>query len=223
MTIHCILTGVCLRKTHKDALKQRQRKNTQFMSLTLIFWGAPWFPDFAFHSPVQEPLAPKLWGVCRATQPCRHKDVWGNDCLTSTCQGAAEKGGIPEDVQHHNRGPRQFSFLSCSQAGHVWKAPLWGTHPGVGAFCKADVLHAVEKATPALGSHCLAIGWTAATEPATTVLAMTRAAAVSLRCGMEKPPANASVLGSNVWMHFIVASSRISVPSWPLVLPSKSL
>lgn len=37
---------------------------------------------------------------------------------------------------------------------------------------------------------------------------------------MEEPSANASLVGSKVWMRF--CSGITSVPSWPLVLPSKS-
>lgn len=46
-------------------------------------------------------------------------------------------------------------------------------------------------------------------------------AAVSLRCRMEKPSANPSLVGSKVWMQF--CSGITSVPSWPIILPSKSL
>lgn len=95
MTIHCILTGVCLRNAHKEALKQRQRKNPQFMSLTLVFWGAPWLSDFASHNPVHEPLVPKLWGVFRAMHHVDMTDMWGegNDHLTSTCRELQRRVG----------------------------------------------------------------------------------------------------------------------------------
>lgn len=180
------------------------------MSLTLIFWGAPWFSDFASHSPEQEPLVTKLWGVCRAMP-----------CLTRTCQGAAERGGIPEGAQYHGMAPRQFSFLSCSQAGHA------KPRCGVSAFWRTKALHSWRKQrllwahapSPWDALHQLCQKqqqWQWSGQPQWYQPSL---AAVSLRCRMEKPSANASLAGSKVWMHFY-SGITISVPSWPLVLPA---
>lgn len=224
MTVHCILIGVCLRKAQREALKQRQRKNTQFMSLTLIFWGALWFSDFATHNPVPELLVPKLLKGLQGHAAMWTWQMWG----AITCQGAAEKGGIPEGAQCHDMSPRWFRSLSRSQAEHVWKAPLWGSCQWVGALWRTNVLH-IKKATPVLGSGSLAMGGTALTVNNNSngndhqlQWYWPSLAAVSLRCSMEKPSANASLVGSKVWMHFC-SDTTVSVPSWFLVLPSKSL
>lgn len=180
MIIHCILAGVCLRTVHRMALKQSQRKNTQLKSLIQVFWRGPCFPDLALPTPRQEKLssAKALRGLA---WPCRHMNttgVWGNYCLTSTCWGAAEMGGIPEGAQGNARGPKAVQLpqlltgwsqmespsLGCSQ----WASPPWRT----------SAPHTMEKVTPALGLRSVTMGCTTPTQPTTAVMAMTKLATV---------------------------------------------
>lgn len=180
MTIHCILTGVCLRKAHKETLQQSQRKNTQFMPSTLIFWGAPCLSDFASHNPVQVPLVPKLWGVCRAMQPYGHDRCGGMTALqtlTNTARKLQRRVGylrVPNITTWVQGCSASHEGWACVESPTVGYSP-WGQSE---SFWRINALHIMRKATPALGSPSLAMGCTAPAQSTTTVMAMTRPATV---------------------------------------------
>jgi len=126
---------MCPRKVHRRALKQMQRKNTQFMSLIQVFWGAPWFSGLPLPTPGQERLssAKALKGLAWPCRCMNRTGMWENDQLTSTCQGAAKLGRIPEGAQCNTRGSKavqppqlltglarvESPSLGCSQ----WASP----------------------------------------------------------------------------------------------------
>ena len=161
--IHCALAGVCLRKAHRRALKQSQRKNTQLMSLIHIFWGAPWFPDLPLTTPGQERLSSAK--ALRGLQG--HAGIWtGQAC-----------GGIPEGAQcnaHRSKAVQLPQLLT----GWAWvESPRLGCSQWASPPRRTNAPHTMEKVTPALGSLSLTMGCTAPTQP-TTVMAMTKLATV---------------------------------------------
>lgn len=119
------------------------------MSLIQVFWGALWFSNLPLPT-----LQPRIFSSARAWRGlavlCRHMDrvgMWGK-CFTSTFQGTAKTGGIPEGAQCNAQGSWAVQLPQV--------LPGWVESPSLGCLqWPSPGGRTMEEATPASGSLSL--------------------------------------------------------------------